>query len=122
MSSTDKLDINTVDLAAAAAKAAATQAASGPSPITSPPAASAGSPVDAAAVAVAESIHALLEARDTADFAAAAEQTAALTESPPVIVEQDHQGADEITTAAGAIPEFPMPNAGPSAPGQIWTT
>lgn len=122
MSSTDKLNINTEDLAAAAAKAAATQAASEPTPITSPPPASAGSPVDAAAAAVAESIQALLEARDIADFAAATEQTAALTESPPVIDEQDHQGADEITTAAGAIPEFPMPNGGPSTPGQIWTT
>jgi hypothetical protein len=122
MSSTDNLKIDTAELAAAAGKSAAAQDASASAPISPPSAATVGSPVDAAAAAFAGAIQAILKAHDAADIAAVAKQTAALTESPLVIAEQDHQGADEITAAGATILEFPIPVAGSSVSGKVWAT
>lgn len=69
--------------------------------------------------AVAASIKTSLTARDTADVAAATQRTAALTESPPVLVEQDQQGAEDYTRAGA---QFPTPVMAPSVPGKVWTT
>jgi len=105
--STDLTKIKPADLATAAGKAAATQAASTPAPIEPP--ASGSSPVDAAPAAVAQSIQALLAAQNTADTAAAAEQTAALTESPPALVQQDQTNADNMNTAGAGVNVIKLP-------------
>ena len=104
--STDLTKLKPADLAAAAGKAAATQAASTPTPIEPP--APGSSPLDATAAAVARSIQGLLSAQNTADSAAATEQAAALTESPPVLVQQDQVAAEHMK-AAGAAIQFPTP-------------
>lgn len=116
---TDRMKIRPADLAAAANESAATQAARGPVAIASPPPAAAGSPVDAAAVAVGTTIQASLATADTADVTAVTKQTAALTESPPELVQQDSENAADITAAG----QFPMPavRAPGSASGEVWT-
>ena len=118
--STDGLDIRPEDLATAAAKAGATVTASTPVAIASPPP-TAESLLDAAAVALSAAIQGLAAAVDTADTTAAAKQQAALTESPPMLVQQDHQGAQDMTAGAPII-EFPTPGVVPPSPGKVWTT
>lgn len=113
---TDRTKIRPEDLAAAATSSAATEAARAPVTVVSPPQASAGSPVDAAAVAVGTAIQTALAGADTDDVSAVTKQTAALTESPPELVEQDEENAANITAAG----QFPMPTiAAPS--GEVWT-
>lgn len=116
---TDRMSIRPEDLSAAASKSGTTQAARGPVVIASPPPAAAGSPVDAAAGGVATTIQGALAATDTADVTAVTKQTAALTESPPELVEQDHQNAAAITAAS----QFPMPvvRAPGAGNGEVWT-
>jgi hypothetical protein len=89
---TDRMKIRPENLAAAATDSTATQAARAPVTIASPPPAAAGSPVDAAAVAVGTTIQAALAAADTADVAAVTKQTAALTDSRPGERRQHHRG------------------------------
>lgn len=115
---TDRMKIRPENLAAAATDSTATQAARAPVTIASPPPAAAGSPVNAAAVAVGTTIQAELAAADTADVAAVTKQTAALTDSPTELVQQDQENADNITAAS----QFPMPTVAPgSATGKVWT-
>lgn len=122
MSSTDNtLNISPERLAAGAVTAGATQTASSPAPIV-PPSPGGTSALDLAAGAAADAIAAMVAKATAADTAAAGTQTASLTESPPVITQQDHQAAGTYTVAAGPIREFPTPAVKPgSDAGQVWT-
>ncbi|HRW02477.1 MAG TPA: hypothetical protein P5314_11920 [Tetrasphaera sp.] len=116
--STDRMKIQPEVLATSAARSADTEAARAPVAIASPPPVAAGSPVDAAAVALGTTIQGALAATDTADVAAVTKQTAALTESPPELVQQDIDNAANITAAG----QFPTPTVrAPGASGTVWT-
>lgn len=107
MSGPIKLDIVTDELVDAASKASATAAGSALGPIATPPLTTT-SQLDAALVLLsttAETTRASLDARDNVW---AIKQQTALTESPPVLAQQDQQGAADINGAATQIPKPPI--------------
>lgn len=112
MTGSDTTKIDPAALGNAAASGGKTTVSSVPVVMTPPTPITAGSPIDLAAVAAAVASEGLVQAHATADNAASVKQMEALAESPPVLVAQDQQGAQEITTSAGGIPVFPMPAAG----------
>lgn len=113
MSSTDNtLNISPERLAAGAATAGATETASAPAPLVPPPPGGT-SLLDIAAGHAADAIEAMLAKAAAADAAATGTQTASLTESPPTIVEQDHQAAGDYQRSA----TFPMPAVKPPVSG-----
>lgn len=121
MSSTDNtLNINTENIATATGTATAAQASSAPALIV-PPTPGGPSLLDAATVGMTTAIEEMIKTSAGRDAIAVTKQATALTESPPVIVQQDHQAADEITAAAATIPEFPMPAAAAATDGQVRT-
>ncbi len=116
MGAQDTLKIQMDQLESAAGKAGQTLTGSTIPPIPPPPPA-AMSQLDAALALVSTEGEALRTKVDTLDSTWATTQQAALTESPPVLQQQD-------TTAAGDMErssEFPMPQVkppvGPSDPG-----
>lgn len=112
-----KLEIETGQLASAAGKATQTLAASGPQPI-SPPPPSVTSQLDAALTLLATTSQALRQKLDATDTASATKQQAALTQSPPVLIQQDQQGAQDYNRATVKLPTLVMvPGAsGPLSP------
>jgi hypothetical protein len=112
----DKLDIDPDELAALSGQAANMAASANfVGLVTPPPAVS--SLLDTVAVGLSAAIQAMVAPLDTADSAAATEQATMLAESPPVLVQQDQQGADQI----GATVIQPTPITAPG-PGEVWTT
>ena len=73
--------------------------------------------LDTVAVAVSTAIQGMVTTVDTADTTTATEQATMLAESPPVLVQTDQQGADQI----GAI-QFPAPVMAHGEPGKVWST
>jgi hypothetical protein len=118
---TDRTKIRTEDLAAAAVEAAGTQTSSVPNPVT-PPLAAGTSPIDAAAALVAGSIQTLTASVNGADAAAATEQTAALTESPPALQQQDETHAESLREAGAGTTAvtFPILHAAAPVAGKVW--
>ena len=107
----DKLVTDPESLAAASSEA--DERAVPPPPLVTPPAlAMVASPIDEAAVEVAEAIQAMVTAVDAADAAVATKQAAMLAESPLVLVQQDQQGAHAMTEAGAGISaiQFPTPS------------
>jgi len=106
--STDRLKIKPDDLSVAAVKAVGTENASAPKPVT-PPFAAGTSPVDVAALAAVGSIVSLTSTVNAADTQAAATQSAALNTSPPVLVQQDQKGADDMVVASAPLKTIYLP-------------
>lgn len=98
MSGNDKLEIIPPVLADAAGKAAATQAGSVVSGIVAPPP-PVTSQMDAALVLLGTTAETKRHLQDTADNTWAVKQSAALTESPPNLVAQDQQNAQNYPDA-----------------------
>ena len=113
MGAKTKLDIETDQLHSAAGKAGQTLAASVIGAIPPPPPA-AMSQLDAALAAVSAQSELLRSNVDTLDSTWATKQSAALTESPPVLQQQDVQGATEMESVPQS--EYPMPQINPIAP------
>lgn len=99
-----KLEIETDQLHSAAGKAAQTLAGSVVPPIPPPPTAT--SQLDAALALISSSAETMRTGLDTTDNTWATKQQAALTESPPVLQQQDTQAAGDYEKSA----TFPMPN------------
>lgn len=118
MGGKSKLDIESDQLASAAGKASATLAGSAVNAIPAPPP-TVTSQLDAALALVATSSEALRVKVDTTDSMLATKQQAALTESPPVLVQQDQQGAQDYNRATE---QFPTPAVTPGVTGKIYTT
>lgn len=72
------------------------------------------SQLDAALAAVSAQSELLRSNVDTLDSTWATKQSAALTESPPVLQQQDVQGATEMESVPQS--EYPMPQINPIAP------
>lgn len=115
MGTKSKLDIEAGQLASAAAKASATLAASAVNAIPTPPP-TAVSQLDAALVLVATNAEASRVNVDATDSTWATRQQAALTESPPVLVQQDQQGAQDYQRSS----QFPTPAMVPGGPGKSY--
>lgn len=114
-----KLDIQTEKLASAAGKAAQTLAASAV-PAIPPPPPTATSQLDGALVGLATASEAMRVKVDAEDSVWATKQQAALTESPPVLSQQDQQGAQDYTRAAT---QFPTPAMIPGGvAGKVYNT
>lgn len=113
MGAKTKLDIETDQLASATGKASQTLAASVIGAIPPPPPA-AMSQLDAALAAVSAQSELLRSNVDTLDSTWATKQSAALTEAPPILQQQDVQGATEIESVPQN--EYPMPNINPLSP------
>lgn len=111
---TDELNIDTGKLAQAESKATATAAASAPATLASPPT-TASSLMDAALVVLSTAIDAQRVTADTRDTAWTTKQAAALTQSPPVLIEGDENMAHEIQG-------IPIPITLPPHTGKVWTT
>lgn len=122
MSSTDNiLKLDTARLASATGTANATAVASAPALVTPPPP-EGTSLLDQAATGVETAITAMLQATAARDTAAVAKQAGCLNEAPGVLIAQDHQGAEAMTTASATIPEFPILTVVPGADaGQVRT-
>ncbi|MDY6869266.1 MAG: hypothetical protein SV966_01370 [Actinomycetota bacterium] len=103
-----KLDIETDQLHSAAGKAAQTLAGSVVPPIPPPPP-TATSQLDAALALISSSAETMRTGLDTTDNTWATKQQAALTESPPVLQQQDTQAAGDYEKSA----TFPMPGVKP---------
>jgi hypothetical protein len=116
MGTKSKLDIETEKLASAAGKASQTLAAS-TVPAIPPPPPTVSSQLDAALVGLATSSEALRVNVDTSDSVWATKQQAALTQSPPVLVQQDQQGAQDYNRAAS---QFPTPEMIPGGAGKLY--
>jgi hypothetical protein len=108
--SDDKLMIDPESLAVARGEAQQ-MAAELPGALVTPPA-KVASPIDGALVELAEAIRTKVTAAEAADAAVADEQAAMLAESPPVLVQQDQQGAQVMTEAGAGISaiQFPTPS------------
>lgn len=117
MSGDGKLDIDPAKLAEASGKAAATLADSTASDLTPPPL-SATSQLDAALVLLSTTIETQRVSMDTNDTTWATKQTAALTESPPNLVQQDQQNANNTNEIT---PKFPTPALAPQSTGKTRT-
>jgi hypothetical protein len=117
MGSKTRLEIETDQLKRAAGKAGQTAAASAVHAIP-PPAPTVSSQLDAALALVVTSSEALKGTVDTADTTAATTQQTAITESPPVLAQQDQQGAQDYNRTAT---QFPMPTMAPDG-GKVWST
>lgn len=111
MGARTKLDIETDKLAGAAGKAGETLTASAPKPVPPPPPA-VTSQLDAALALISTSSEALRAKVDATDTTWATKQQAALTESPPVLQQQDTQAAGDYQRAAPP-PVFPTPGFKP---------
>ena len=74
-----------------------------------PPPPTATSQLDAALALIASSAETMRTGLDTTDTTWATKQQAALTESPPVLQQQDTQAAGDYEKSA----TFPMPNVNP---------
>ena len=98
---TDRMKIRPENLAAAATDSTATQAARAPVTIASPPPAAAGSPVDAAAVAVGTTIQAALAGADTADVAAGFQESVADVLTAKAVRAATDVGVDTLLIAGG---------------------
>ena len=94
MSGGNGTHVDTAVLAAAATKAAGTQAASVISAVVAPPE-TVSSELDGALVLLSTTTEVRRSAEDLNDGGRAEKQTAALTESPPQIAAQDAQNATE---------------------------
>ena len=118
MGAKTKLEIETDQLNSAAGKAGETLAASTIPPIPAPPP-TATSQLDAALALISTQSETLRTSVDTLDMTWATKQQAALTESPPVLQEQDVQGAQDYERSS----QFPMPEVrapgGASSPGGV---
>lgn len=117
MGGKSKLDIESDQLASAAGKASATLAGSAVNAIPAPPP-TVTSQLDAALALVATSSEALRVKVDTTDSMLATKQQAALTESPPVLVQQDQHAAQDYERSS----QFPTPAVTPGVIGKIYTT
>jgi hypothetical protein len=106
--STDRTNLKPDDLSVAAIKAVGTENASAPKPVT-PPTAAGTSPIDLAAGLAAGAVTTLTTAVNAADTKAATTQATALTTSPPVLVQQDQQGADDIIVASAPLKTIHYP-------------
>lgn len=117
MGSKSKLQIETQELASAGGKATQTLAGSA-APTFAPPPPTAASKLDAALVGVIAKTEAIRTNVDTNDIAWATKQQAALTQSPPVLAQQDQHAAQDYNKV-----EFPMPvmnpGGGPDLPRTI---
>lgn len=111
---TDELNIDTDKLAQAQSKASATAAASAPATLASPPT-TASSLMDGALVVLSTAIETQRAVVDARDTAWTTKQTAALTQSPPVLVEGDKEMEHEIQGV-------PIPITLPPHSGKVWTT
>lgn len=111
MGARTKLDIETDKLVGAAGKAGETLTASAVKAIPPPPP-TATSQLDAALVLVSTSSEALRAKVDATDTTWATKQQAALTESPPVLQQQDTKAAGDYGRTAPP-PTFPMPGFKP---------
>lgn len=112
MGARTKLDIETDKLACAAGKAGETLTASAPKPVPPPPP-TATSQLDAALALISASSEALRAKVDATDTTWATLQQSALTESPPVLQQQDTKAAGDYQQAVPAVPTFPMPGFKP---------
>lgn len=106
--STDRMKIKPDDLSVAALKAVGTETASAPK-VVNPPFAAGTSPIDLAALSAIGSIATLTATVNTADTAAATKQAAALNTSPPVLVQQDQKGADDMIVASAPLKTIHLP-------------
>jgi hypothetical protein len=116
MGTKSKLQIETGQLASAAGKASQTLAASAVQAIPPPPP-TVTSQLDAALALVATSSEALRVNVDATDSMWATKQQAALTESPPVLIQQDQQGAQDYNRAAI---QLPTPVMTPGSTGKVY--
>lgn len=98
----ETLDIATEPLVAAQGLASSTAVGSAAVPVVVPPP-TAVSALDGVAVSISTAMEASRLKVDATDTAAAQKQLAALTESPPVLITQDQQGAADITGSVGKI-------------------
>lgn len=96
----DELRMNTLEVAAAGGAAAGAAGSSAVNGIVPPPPTST-SLLDGALSALSADIETLLTKENAADAKEAAEQSAMLAQSPPLLVQQDQDGAGEIATAGG---------------------
>ena len=118
MGAKNKLQIETDKLHSAAGKAGQTLAAS-TIPAIPPPPPTATSQLDAALALVSTHSEALRTKVDTLDTTLATKQHAALTESPPVLQQQDVQGAQDYERSS----QFPTPSVTPrgtAGPGKTY--
>lgn len=113
MGAKTKLDIETDQLHSAAGKASQTLAGSVVPPIPPPPPTTT-SQLDAALALVSTESETLRSNLDTLDTTWATKQQAALTESPPVLQQEDLRAAQDYDRH-----QFPMPTVKPpgGAPG-----
>ncbi len=118
MGTKSKLQIETGQLASAAGKASQTLAASAVQAIPPPPP-TVTSQLDAALALVATSSEALrVDVDATGQRLWATKQQAALTESPPVLTQQDQQGAQDYNRDAT---QLPTPVMTPGSTGKVYT-
>jgi len=114
MGSKSKLQIDTQELASAGGKATQTLTGSA-APTFAPPPPAAASKLDAALVGVIAKTEAVRTNVDTTDSLWATKQQAALTQSPPVLAQQDQHAAQDYNQV-----QFPMPvmkpGGGPNLP------
>ena len=115
MGTKSKLEIDTQELASAAGKASQTLAASAAPTFAAPPP-TAISKLDAALLGVIAKSEALRVNVDTTDSTWATKQQAALTQSPPVLAQQDQQGAQDYTHVATEFPTPVMKPGGTTGP------
>lgn len=117
MSSGDKLDIYTEKLAGAAAQATATQTGSITPALATPPATTV-SQLDGALVGFLGALEGKRTASDQADSVIATKQESALTQSPPAIIAQDEQLANDF---GGRPLIMPTPKAATApVPGTVY--
>ncbi|MCH9731996.1 MAG: hypothetical protein K0U84_20375 [Actinomycetia bacterium] len=116
MGAKTKLEIETDQLHSAAGKAGQTLAGSVVAPITPPPPTTT-SQLDASLIGVLTASQAQQAKVDTLDTTWATEQQAALTESPPILEQQDAQGAQDHERDRFPMPTLPPPGGGGEAGG-----
>ncbi|OOK65300.1 hypothetical protein BZL29_7766 [Mycobacterium kansasii] len=117
MGSKSKLQIDTQELASAGGKATQTLAGSA-APTFAPPPPAAESKLDAALVGAIAKTEAIRTEVDTTDSLWATKQQAALTQSPPVLEQQDQKAAQDYNQVQ--FPTLVMePGGGSNLPRSI---